>query len=145
MSSDEHVRLLMMRRLDGLASDAEIAELDRHLEQDAHARAEWDDFRVTKAATDRMRDSMVFDDVLDEIQAGVIARLSRGTATGLMVAGLLVVTLFGLSQAILSNEVPMAIKVGTALAGSGLLLFAWETIRWKLKTHARDPYRHVVR
>jgi len=145
MSSCEHIQHLMMRRLDGLASSDEVNELETHLAGCGNCSAEWADFRVTKDATDRMRNGIIFDDVLDEIEAGLVARLSRNVASGLLMAGALVLLVFGVIETLLSDQIPLAVRSGAALLGAGFLLFCWETIKWKMRTYARDPYRDVVR
>jgi anti-sigma factor RsiW len=142
----ERLKLLMMRVLDQVASSSEAEELEAHVARCESCNAEWRDFRATKHATDRMRDNLQFDGVLDQLEQGMAARLQRWTATALVGAGFLVVVLYGLASLIFSGEdVPTAIRVGSALFGAGFLIFLWETLRWKMRTHPHDPYRDVLR
>jgi len=144
-STCDQAKEWMMRVIDHQASAEHRQALDTHLQSCQSCAAEFADFRHTKDVTDRMRSSMEFDAILDAIESGVLARVQRSLAWLLSGAGLMLIVCWSLVDVLLDESVPMAIRIGISMLGTGSLLFIIETVRWRRRTAPHDPYRSVIR
>jgi len=145
MTPCEQIQVAMMRTLDQVASAEERQLLKQHLSECESCAAEFADFEATKKATDAIRESMAFDVILDQLQSGLLRKFQLNLAVTLVVAGLGIVTVFGLATALLDPHAPLAIRLGIGLAATGMVLYIIEVVRWRLRTAPGDPYEDVVR
>lgn len=143
MSDHSHYEQLLMKKVDGVISADEQAELDAHLQTCSACRAELEDFLAIKGATDA---------VTQRIMQDVLANPIRPTATtrainrlGFVALALVMVVALGWGgwEMLGDGSIPWGVRLGLALGlGAGVLVFANVLVQ-RLRGIRTDPYRKV--
>ena len=144
MTCDD-ARILMMKKVDGVADDDETRALEGHLETCESCREEMGDFLDHKQVTDLIRERLQYDKALDRYWGGVYNRLEQRVGWSLVLIGLAILAGFGFVHLCIDPEVPLWLRIGVGTAGAGGLLLLVSAIRWRLTTGRKDKYTEVVR
>lgn len=142
--TEDRLAELMVKRADGLATEAEEEELMRHLEDHPELERELAAHTALGTVTEAWAHRLVADAREDGWTASVLTRGERGLGLGLVVAGTALLTGFGLWELVLDPEAPWWVKAGTVLLFAGLGVLTVSVARWKWQ-QGKDPYEEVVR
>jgi len=142
--SEERLAELMVKATDGLATEAELMELEGLLDGAPELRAELEAHKALGRVTDTWAERLVADAREDGWMDSVFTRSERWLGLGLIVAGTGLLTGFGLWELLLDPEAPWWVKAGTALLFAGFAVLTTSVVRWKWQ-QGRDPYDEVIR
>ena len=141
--SPNHPEELLMKAVDGLLSDEERRELDRHLGDCPSCREELRDFDRIKETTDGMTARILADGRIEPPRAkGLTLRLRWAGWLALAGGCALLVGFAGWSLA-RDVEVPLAVKVALALLAVGIVVLFGYVLRARARAHGRDPYEEI--
>jgi anti-sigma factor RsiW len=143
--SEERLEALMVAVVDGVATPAEREALMRYLKDRPELAKELEEHMSIKAITDGWVRRLEADLVEDAQRTAPGNRGLLAAGTLLVVAGMAVLTGFGLAEVMMDAEAPTWIKVGFSLGTGGTLLLLLSVLRWKLATMKSDPYQEVIR
>ncbi len=134
--TEERRATLMVKTVDGVCTPAEKEELMAHLVDHPDLAAELEDQLAAKALTDGW---------LDRLRGDLEPRRDPvSTAAGWMVAaGVALLSAWGFVELLVAPDVPVAIRLGSALTLAGSALLILNVARKRLS--AQDPYDEVVR
>lgn len=141
--TEERLEKLMVSVVDGVATPDEQRELSEHLKMRPELAAELESHMSIKSMTDEWVGRLELD--LAEDRHRTSARLEARLGVSLLLAGLAVLTGFGLVEAMMAPDAPMWVRVGTGLSLGGSLLLLVAVIRWRLATLKSDAYKEIVR
>ena len=71
-------------------------------------------------------------------------RIETWLGVALMLAGVGLMTGWGIGEALLDPSVPLAVRGGLALATAGSMVLLVAAVRWRLRTRDSDSYEDVV-
>lgn len=150
MSEKIHdVHHLMMAALDGEIDEAGRAELQSRLAADDELRAEYGRLEHLKELTMMSKVQEPPREQWDTYWQSVYRRIERGVGWILVTLGALVLTSWGLWQAISSlladTDLPLFIKLSLFSIGAGTLVLVFSVFREKLFTYRHDPFKEVDR
>jgi ferric-dicitrate binding protein FerR (iron transport regulator) len=134
---------LAMRAVDGLASTAEQAELERLVRERPELAEELADFFALKARTDGMRDRILASAARTPARPRGAERRRLELGFGAIGLGLAVLVVGGVGLALLEPELPWPLRAGLALLAGGvavLLHFVWPR-----RDAGPDPYEEIDR
>lgn len=140
---EERLERLMVAVVDGVATPEERRELEAHLETRPDLAEELEAHMAIKSMTDDWVGRLDLDLAEDAHRAG--AKLDARIGVSLLLAGLAVLTGFGVVEALLEPEAPLWLRAGTGLSAAGSLLLLVAVIRWRLATWKSDAYKEIVR
>lgn len=141
----ERFEELVTRAVDALATPSERQELMAWLVDHPEARREYEAHLGLKALTDGWVARLEHDLVHDDWEAAPLVRAERGLGVFLVTVGLAVLSGWGFVELMLDAEVPAVVRWATAGLLGGTLLLLFSVVRWRLATHASDPYNKVIR
>lgn len=148
-TNDADARLLMMAVLDGEADADQRQHFAELLAADPRLQREFDELKSLKelTMTNKPQDP---DKVLwQNYWAGVYRRLERGVGWVLMSIGLIMLFLYGgwefAREWLGSPDIPLWVKLGGVLAGSGLIILFVSILRETLFHHKHERYKDVER
>lgn len=136
---------LMVAVVDGVASPSQREALMSYLKDHPGMARELEEHMSLKALTDGWVKRLEVDVIEDRHAAAPATRLAASLGAALVLAGLGVITGFGLAELLLDPSAPLWLRVGTGLGTAGGLILLIAVVSWKLKTWKRDPYTEVVR
>lgn len=142
--SEDRLAELMVKHVDGLATPAEVAELQAAAAADPELAAELAAHRSLKQVTDGWVDRLVRDADEDGWTTSPVTRSERGLGLLLIVGGYVLLAGFGLWELWLDPEAPLWVKAGTSMIAAGFAVMLASVVRWKWATRD-DPYDEVVR
>lgn len=131
---------LLMKAVDGLLSTAERAEFEGLLAADPARRAEYEEMSGVKAGTDALASRIR---ATSPVESPGEARWIGG-ATLLVVAGLALLTGYGVYQYITHPHVPTVMRVGIGAVAAGAAAMLGKVIMGRLAA-GRDPYEEIER
>lgn len=142
--TEDRLAELMVKHADGLATEAEAAELMAHVASHPDLAEELALHTALKGVTDGWVERLAVDGLEDAWRSSAATALERGVGLVLLLAGVAVLLGFGLWELWLDPEAPLWVKGGTALVVGGLTVLFGSVVRWKWATR-NDPYSEVVR
>lgn len=150
MSEKIHdVHHLMMAALDGEIDEPGRAELQSRLAADDDLRAEYERLEQLKELTMMSKVQEPPREQWDNYWQSVYRRIERGVGWLLVSLGALVLTSWGLWQAITSlladTDLPLFIKLSLFSIGVGGLVLVFSVFREKLFTYRHDRFKEVER
>lgn len=144
---EDRKKELLMKAVDGLASEEELAELKQAAGSDPALADEFRAFTKIKEVTD----SIMFKDLPDSHWEGywtnVYNRLERGIGWVLMSIGAIILLCYGAYQLFegifTSPEVSLVIKIGVAVGGAGLIILLISIVREVIFARKKERYKEV--
>jgi len=143
--TDDRFEELVVKVTDEVASPLERAELMRFLSAHPERRSELDEHLGLKAITDDWVARVQLDAVEDRFREAPLTRAENTVGTALFAAGLALLCGYGTWELLAAPDVPLAVRVGTALLTAGTAVLGVSVIRWKLRTRPHDRYTEVIR
>jgi anti-sigma factor RsiW len=140
---------LLIRYVDGEASEEESQELRRHV-------AECDRCREELRAHQKLRNLAVAlgpieppEELWDEYVQGVYNRMERGIGWVLLVVGAVAAALVGAwlyaTEFLLAGEAPVVLKVGLTAVIVGFVVLLVSVYRQRHREARTDRYREIIR
>lgn len=144
---EDRKKELLMKAVDGLASDAELAELKQAVSSDPDLAKEYRAFTKIKEVTD----SIMFKDLPDSHWEGywtnVYNRLERGIGWVLMSIGAILLICYGayrlLEGVFSSPEISLVVKIGIAVGGAGVIILLVSIVREVMFARKKERYKEV--
>ena len=142
-SDSARLEQLVNKRVDGVATAAERAELDRLVAERPELADELADLIAIKEVTDAMRDRICADAMIEPPRPRPATRRLLGASYALALLGAALMLGFAATRLVGDPTVPAAVRLGVALAGLGLLGLLGYALRVRLRGAGRDPYRRI--
>jgi len=139
----ERYEILLVKVVDGLATDDEQRALDDHLATCQECREELADFTAIKETTDAMTQRILQDARLEPPREEGTRRIFLGLCFALIIGGLLLLAGFGGFQIFTDPTVPMLIRLGLGAAGIGALGLLAYLLKNRLLARGGDPYEEI--
>lgn len=130
-AEERRIRELLRAKAHGRASEAETEELALYVQQRPQLRERVDQAERDGALGEGWLERVERDHQVQLAEQAPRARLERGVGLGL--AGLGMVLWF------------LSPLVGAPVLGVGTLVVLYSLVRVRLRTHAQDPYKDVIR
>jgi hypothetical protein len=141
--TEERLAELMVKVVDEAASPREREELMRHVALHPALALELDQHRSLKAVSDGWVARLEHDLARQHHDDGPAVRAERAIGLTLLVAGIGVLSGFGLVELFLDPEAPGWLKLGMGMSTAGGITVLGSLIRSRLR--ATDPYSKVIR
>lgn len=145
----ERFRVLVMGAVDNELTTEEQREFETLLERYPVFREEWQAYKRLKEVTQSMTFKTPSDEVWDNYWMNVYNRIERGIAWIIISIGAVILTTYGLFQAVESiiadPQIEGILKVGIILTIGGFTLLIVSTLRERLRVRKADPYKEVKR
>jgi hypothetical protein len=128
---EARVTTLMARALDGSVTPEEREELALYAEQDPQVLARLEDAEQQGRLAHGWLARVKADTEIERVERGAAARIERGLGLLLLAAGY-----------------PLALwlpVLGVSALGAGFAVLLYSFVRVRMATHAKDPYKDVVR
>jgi hypothetical protein len=140
---------LLMKVVDGVASESERQEFDQLLEADAALRDEYTAMLRIKETTDQMQYVEMPDSFWDDYWHGIHNRLERGLGWTLLIVGAALIVGFVIFEFFrsffLDGSVSIILRLGVLIAILGTLVLLISVLREKLFARKRERYKEIVR
>lgn len=147
--SDERLQQLMMKVVDGLATEAEAQEFEQLLEDYPEMRDEYTAMCRIKEVTDEMQYQEMPDSFWEGYWSGVYRRLERGIGWTLLVLGAALIggyAVFELFRSFfLDGSVSIILRGGILIAILGSLVLLISVLREMLFARKRERYKEIER
>ncbi len=124
------VQALLMRQLEGNASDAETEELALYASDRPDLRNHIQEQVARGTLGEGWLERVRKDEAIAATEGSTRARVERGTGLALLLGG------WGLSY---------LTPIGVGFAAIGMLIVLYSLVRVRLATHQTDPYKDIVR
>lgn len=136
---------LMVKVVDATASPAEREELMSWVAAHPELQLELEEHQALRAVTEGWMARLEADLMEDRQREGAFHRLAQGLGVLAVLAGAVVLTLFGAVELLGDPKVPAGIKWGLGLSygGFGFLVLYLATVR--IFNQRNDPYSKVIR
>ena len=140
---------LLMKVVDGVASESERQEFDGLLEADAALRDEYTAMLRIKETTDQMQYVEMPDSFWDDYWHGIHNRLERGLGWTLLIVGAALIAGFIIFEFFrsffLDGSISIILRLGVLVAILGTLVLLISVLREKLFARKRERYKEIVR
>ncbi len=145
----EEWQVLLMKALDEALSEEEQERFEHLLASSVSFRSEWDALIRVRHLTRKVSLKPPRKEVWDMYQTNIYNRLERGISWLLFLAGVIMLTGYGIyhffAVFLIDDNIPLTVRIGATLAGSGLAALLLSVIREKFNIWKKDPYRKVER
>jgi hypothetical protein len=149
MMSEERNRELLMRVVDGIATDEERAKLERLVASDQTLKDEYTAMMKIKEVTDQMQYREMPDSFWADYWNGVYRRLERGVGWSLLVIGVALLAGFGIFELFrsffLNSSISIVLRGGLFVALLGSLVLLASIIREVFFARKRERYKEIQR
>lgn len=139
----------MMGALDGELGEADLAELQRLLEENPSLQAEWKRLQEVKEVTSTMALRSPPEEVWETYWTSVYHRFERGVGWVLLSLGAIVSLSYGLWKAaeniIADVTIPGIVKLAILVAIVGAVILFVSVAREKWFVYRSDPYKDIQR
>jgi len=142
---DERLAELMVKVVDGLATDAEQRELEAYVEVHPELADELAAHEALRGVTEAWVGRLEVDAIEDAWTQASTTRLAGAVGLVLVVGGSGLFVGFGAWELWLDPTAPWWVKAGSTMVFVGLSLMLLSVVRWKWKTSGSDRYSEVVR
>ena len=139
MTLSEH-KINLMRFIDGEMDDHERAEFEAHIEGCETCRGLLRDFSMMKEVTGNMRVADLPEKVWEKYWTGVYNKLERSVAWFFFVIGSLILTLYGVYEAVTEPGMDSIVRLGLILLLVGFAILLMSVVREKLTVNKSDRY-----
>ena len=134
-----------MGLIDQELSPDETREVNAHLVRCAGCREEYEQLRETAGRIEAVSFVEPQDAVLGSLWKRPYSRLTRNAGLVLVLAGYVVLILYGVYEFLADKEEAFIPKVAAAALLVGLLYLLFSVIRERLRTYKVDPYKEIER
>ncbi len=136
---------LMMGLMDDELNEDESIKLNNHLIRCSSCRNEYDQLKETSAKLGELTLTEPHDKILDKIWKSPYSKLSRNTGVLLIIAGWLVMMIYGIYEFFILNETDSLPKFAVGVIIIGAIILFITILRDRIKTYKSDPYKEVDR
>lgn len=140
---------LLMKVVDGVASESERQEFDGLLEANTALRDEYTAMLRIKETTDQMQYVEMPDSFWDDYWNGIHNRLERGLGWTLLIVGAALIAGFVIFEFFrsffLDGSVSLVLRLGALIAILGTLVLLISVLREKLFARKRERYKEIIR
>ena len=143
--SPERYEELLVKVADAVAGPAEREELMTWIADKPDLRSELEQHLALRAVTDGWMSRLEADLAEDRARRNPVGRALSSFGVGLLLLGLLILTVAGFVLPILDPGAPLSIQIGMGLSLGGFFVLLVHVIRNRLKTRKEDLYRKVIR
>jgi hypothetical protein len=145
--SEDRKKELMMKMVDGVATDEEKQEFEEYLKNDSELDKEYRSFKQIKEVTDTIMFKEPPDSYWEGYWAGIYNRLERGAGWICFSVGAIILLAFGGYQLFrnffLSPAVSIIAKIGVAVGGLGVIILMVSIIREVIFARKHERYKEV--
>ncbi len=141
----EHNEIDVMRYIDHEMSTGERASFEAHLESCETCRYLLNDMSSLKEVTDSMKIADLPETVWEKYWDGVYNKLERSIAWFLFILGSLIVTGYGIYEAIKDPSLRNLAGLGTLIMVIGFAVLLLSVFREKLTVNKKDRYISEVK
>ena len=141
----EHNEIDVMRYIDHEMTASECASFESHLESCNVCRNLLNDLSSLKEVTDSMKIAELPETVWEKYWEGVYNKLERSIAWFLFILGSLIVTGYGVYQAIMDPSLRNLAGLGTLILIIGFAILLLSVLREKLTVNSKDRYISEVK
>ena len=142
---DAHYEALMVKVTDETASPAEREELMSWLLDKPELRQELEQHQALKAVTDGWVARLETDLLADRRAAAPSTQWVQRIGIGLLLVGLAVMYGHVFTEALVSSEAPLLIRLGLSGTLLGIVVLLGSVIRGRLQDRKTDRYKEVIR
>jgi hypothetical protein len=147
--NDDRKKELLMKAVDGLASQKELAELEEYTRTDSALADEYKAFVKIKEVTDSIMFKELPDSYWHGYWAAIYNKLERGLGWILFSIGAIILLAFGgyhlFHDLYVSSEVSLIVKIGISVGGLGVIVLLVSIIREVLFARKKERYKEVIR
>lgn len=146
--NDDRKKELLMRAVDGVASDSELAELEKYTRDDPELATEYKAFMRIKSVTDSIKFKEQPDSYWSNYWENIYRNLERKTGWILFSIGAIIVLLFAgyhILKDFYTSTSPLVLKVGVSFAGVGVVTLLVSIVREVLFARKKERYKEVIR
>ncbi len=145
MTACETYQGLLVGLLDGELDPEEAEKVNTHLHRCAGCREEYEQLRESGKKIEAVSFIEPQDAVLNALWKQPYSRFTRNASLFLILAGYLVLILFGIYEFIQDNSEPILPKMATAAICVGFIVLLYSLIRERLRSYKTDPYKEIER
>ena len=139
--SAERAEILMMRVVDGFATDAERRELDELLESRPELREELEDFEAIKGVTDGLSERIRLDAMLEPPRPSPATQTWQRGSWALILVAVLGLVAFAAWSMMRDATLPLTVKVLVTMGAAGAGALFVQALRGRGR--GRDPYEEI--
>ena len=146
--NDDRKKELLMKAVDGLATAAEIEELEKYTREDPVLDNEYKAFRRIKEVTDSIKFKEQPDSYWENYWENIYRNLERKTGWVLFSIGAIIILLFAgyqFLEGFYFSEAPLILKIGVSFAGVGVITLLVSIVREVLFARKKERYKEVIR
>jgi predicted anti-sigma-YlaC factor YlaD len=145
MAACETYQGLLMGLLDGELDPEEAQSVNTHLHRCAGCRQAYEQLRQSGKKIEAVSFTEPQDEVLNSLWKQPYSRLTRNASLLLILAGYLVLILFGIYEFIQDRSEAILPKMATVAICVGFLVLLCSVIRERLRSYKTDPYKEIER
>jgi len=145
MTACETYQGLLMGLIDGELEPEEAQRVNAHLHRCAGCREEHKQLRQSGKKLESVSFVEPRDEVLNALWKQPYSRFTRNSSLLLILAGYLVLILFGVYEFLQDKSETMLPKVATVAVCVGFVILLISVVRERLRTYKTDPYKEVER
>ncbi len=145
MSDCQKYQGLLMGLLDKELTPEETVEVNDHLTRCEVCRKEYEQIRETSGKIEAVSFIEPEDEVLEQLWKFPHSRLTRNSGLLLVLAGVLLLIIYGIFEFLRSGEEAVIPKIGVVAVLIGCVILLLSVIRERMHTYKVDPYKEVKR
>ena len=145
MMACETYQALLMGLLDGELDPEEAQEVNTHLHRCTGCREEYEQLRQSSKKIETLSFVEPQDEILNALWKRPYSRFTRNASLFLILAGYLVLILFGIYEFIQDKSEAVLPKVATVAICLGFVILLYSLIRERLRSYKTDPYKEIER
>ena len=145
MTACEAYQGLLMGLLDGELEPEEAQKVNTHLHRCAGCREEYEQLRQSGKKIETVSFVEPQDEVLNALWKRPYSRFTRNASLFLILAGYLVLILFGIFEFVQDRSEATLPKVATVAICVGFIVLLCSVIRERLRSYKTDPYKEIER
>jgi len=139
----EEYKALMMGRMDNELSDEEAIRLNDHMIRCSSCRREFAQIQKTSAKLDGMGLREPDGEIVEKTWKSPYSKLTRNFGIFMVVAGWLIMILYGAYEFIVTKETASIPKYAFVVILAGIVVLFTGVLRDRIRSYGNDPYKEV--
>ncbi len=139
----EEYKALMMGMMDNELSNEELIRLNDHMSRCASCREEFEQLKKTSSKLDGIDIKKPDEEIVEKAWRSPYSKLTKNFGILLIVAGWLVMILYGAYEFIVTKETASIPKYASVIILVGILILFIAVLRDRIRSYGNDPYKEV--